>query len=265
MKKLQKYLPMILMIVFLFVGSRLFFSGAVSPSMITIAFAVFFGVMLLFRPKNSASKPVSDIEQKVRGDFAKDAFADDANLNAKFQAALKDYKGSMPKAAIGKLQKLSPLCRNDQEVYAVSMATALCHVTLNQHKEAAREYNRALVLHQSSELAISLGSSYQRIGELKKAQDSYEFALELEPENTEARSNLATTYVADGDYTAALAQAKQVLELDENHASALATTAICYGLQNDPAMCKLYTDLAVENGYSKSKIEQTVSALKKRK
>ena len=55
-----------------------------------------------------------------------------------------------------------------------------------------------------------------------------------------------------------------VLDKDEHHASALATAAICHSLLDDPVMSKYYTDLAVEHGYSRKKIEDTVSTLKKR-
>lgn len=265
MKKLVYFIPVILILVFSLIGSRLFASGSISPTMLVTIMVVLFAVILLVRPKTAAPKPVSDVENKIRGDFAKDAFSDNAQLNAKFQSAIKDYSGNMPKSALNKLTKLTSQCTSNEETYAVSVATAMCYLTLGKPKDAAREYTRALGLHPSSELAVSLGSCHQRLGQLKKARDSYEFALDLDEKNIEARSTLATTYVADGDYETALGHAMQVLEQDEKHASALATAAICHGLLNDPVMCKHYTKLAVDNGYNQKKIEDTISALKKRK
>ena len=64
-----------------------------------------------------------------------------------------------------------------------------------------------------------------------------------------------------GDYDTALEQAQMVLEKNEKHPSALATAAICCGLTGDPVMCKYYTTQAVENGYNKKKIEETIAAL----
>mgnify|MGYP003311680646 CR=1 FL=1 len=89
-------------------------------------------------------------------------------------------------------------------------------------------------------------------------------ALDLEEGNLEALSRIATTYVADHDFRTALDYANRVLDLDEHHASSLATAAICHGLLEDPVLCKYYTEQAVENGYSKTKIEDTISTLKKR-
>lgn len=265
MKKFAYFIPVILVVLFSIVGSRLFASGAVSPTTLILITAVIFGVMLLVRPKTAAPKPISDIEKKVRGEFAKDAFADKPDLAVKFQAVLKDYSSNMPKAALSKLQKLAPQCSTDEETYAVAVATAMIHTTLGKPKDAIREYVRALNLHPTSETAHALASSYQRIGELDKAIDTYQYAIDLDSGNLEALSALATAYVADGSYRKGLNQAMLVLEKNETNASALATAAICYGLLDDPVMHKRYTELAVENGYKKDKIIQTVDALKKRK
>jgi len=264
MKKFGFILPILLFLGFSFLSTRMFASGAFSPVILVVIMVVMFGVMMLVRPKTAAPKPVSDVEAHVRGEFAKDAFSDDPQLAAKFQSALKDYSGNMPKAALSKLEKLAPQCRSDAETYAVSIATAMTLCSLNKHKEAIRHYSQAIVLNPTTELAMTLGSCHQRLGELNKARDSYEFALDLDENFLDARSSIATTYVADGDYDSALEQAMLVLEKNENHASALATTAICYGLLNDPILSKRYQQLAVDNGYSEKKITETIAALKKR-
>lgn len=264
MKKITYLIPIILILAFSLISNRLMASGSINPSTMVIVMAVVMLILILIRPKSKqAPKPVSDIESKVRGDFAKDAFADDAQLNAKFQSALKDYSGNMPKSAFNKLTKLAPLCRNDQEKYAVSIATAMVQVTSGKFVEAARLYTSALILHPSSDIAMEQGSCYQRLGELGKARSAYEYAYDLDGTNIEALSAIATTHVADRNYEAALETAKEVLEKNETHASALATTAICYGLLNDPVMSKHYTDKAVANGYSQKKIKDTIDALKK--
>ena len=69
---------------------------------------------------------------------------------------------------------------------------------------------------------------FMRLSNLGKARDSYEFALVLD-----ALSRIATTYVADHDWHTALEYANQVIDKDENNASALATAAICHGLLNN--------------------------------
>ncbi|MBQ2927527.1 MAG: tetratricopeptide repeat protein [Oscillospiraceae bacterium] len=264
MKKFGFLFPVILFLLFSMAGTRLFASGSLNPTMLLGAMAIFFVVMLLLRPKNNKPKPVSDVEKLVRGDFAKDAFADDPKRSAKFQAIVRDYSNNCPKAALSKLEKFAPTCTAPEERYAVAMISAQCYISVGKFKPAIQEYTRALGLHPSSETAVSLGSCQQRMGQLTKAIDSYEFALDLDEKNLDARCKLATALVADGNYHAALDQASLALEQDPKLSSALATCAICYGMLDDAIMRKHYTRLAVENGYDEKKINDTVAALKKR-
>lgn len=261
---LPMLLPILIFLLFMRLGSGILATGAVSPSTIVIIVAVGMVLILNIKPKNKGPRTASDLEEKARGEFAKDAFADDPKLEAMFQAAIKDYNNNMPKAALSKLTKLASQCTGEKEIYAVSMATAQCQLTQGKPLPAIREYTRALGIHPSPEVAMELGSCHQRLGNLDKARDSYEFAMDLDPNNLDARSRIATTYVADHEFERALEQAKMVLDKQENHASSLATAAICSGLLNDPIMCKHYTNLAVENGYSQKKIDETISTLKKR-
>lgn len=265
MKKLLYFVPVLLVLVFTLIGNRLFASGNINPMFMIAIPVVLVGIATMSRPKNSAPKSSSDIDAQIRGDFARDAFTDDAQVSVKFRSIVKDYCGNMPKAALSKALKLAPQCRNDQEVYALAMLTGMCCISVQNYKEAIKQYNKAVVLNPTAELACTIGSCQQRLGQLDKAKDSYEFALDLEPENEEVRSKLATAHVADGEYETALEQALLILEKNETHASALATAAICYGLTGESLMYKHYTNLAAENGYKREKITQTVDALKKRK
>ena len=265
MKKFGFILPVLMVVLFSMLSTRMLSSGAVNPLTMIGAAAVMFLIMFLVRPKKAAPKPASDVEKQILGDYAADAFADDPQLGARFQAALKDYRSNMPKAALNKLQKLAPQCTGDKEVYAVALACALCMISVDKHKDAIREYVRALNIYPTSGIAMELGSCYQRLGELNKAKDTYQYALDLDSGNLEARCKLATAYVADGAYQMGLDQALLALQQEETNASALATAAICYGLMGEPLLHRHYTDKAVENGYKKEKITNTVDALKKRK
>lgn len=264
MKKLAFFVPILMFTGSLFIGSKLMSSGNMSPVMMVVLMVGILFAVSLFRPKPKQTvKPADELENEIRGDFAKNAFLDDEQLNLKFKSALKDYSGNMPKAAYSKLTKLVPLCRNDQEKYVVAIATAQVQMTLGKFMDACRQYTTALVIHPSTELAMKQGGCYQRLGELDKARSAYTYALDLEESNLEAHSAIATTYVADRNYEEALGVALKVLEKNENHASSLATTAICYGLLGESDMRDLYTDRAEANGYSRRKINDTISALKR--
>lgn len=257
-------IPILIFAVISFLGTRLFASGGMHPAVLVAIAAVAMLLMAAIRPKAGSGKAAPDAALTILGDFAKDAFDHDEKLASKFQSAVADYVGSMPKAAINKLEKLQPLCKTDADTYAVSVAMGLAKTTVGDFEAAIKLYNKAVVINPTTELAAAIGAAQQRIGELTQAMDSYAFALELDPDNVDARSSLATAYVADGDFEMAIEHAKLVLDRDENHASALATTAICYGVLNDPLLYKSYTEKAVANGYKEDKITSTVPALKKK-
>ena len=131
MKKFAFFVPVLIFVLMTTLGTRLFASGA-SPISMVLLMLVPLVLLFILQPKKGAAKPASDLEQKVRGEFAKDAFAEEPKLGALFQAALKDYNSNMPKAALNKLTKLAAQCTGDPEIYAVAMATAQCHMILGK-------------------------------------------------------------------------------------------------------------------------------------
>jgi tetratricopeptide (TPR) repeat protein len=260
---MKRLLPTVLMIAVMLVFYKMASAGSISPKMMFLLPIALLGILMLTRPKSKGDDFNSDAISKILGDYAKDAFSDDSKLSKDFQAVVTNLQGNMPKAALAKLEKLAPNCRNDAERYAVAVLTGMVCAKLNEYKMAIVEYNRAIILNPTSDVAMKIGTCHQRLGQLKKARDSYEFAIELDPSNIPAMSALATAWVADGQYNDALDYAEEVLKLDETNASALATCAICHGLLNHPHRSAEYTEKAVAAGYSEKKIEDTIKALKK--
>lgn len=259
---MKKMIPLILLVVFFFFGFRLYSTGAVSPVVLVGVSAAVLFLSLFLRPKNAGVQADPKFITDAMGDYGKDAFTDDSQISKDYQSAVNDFLTGKPKAAMAKLEKLAPQCTGDAQRYAVAIVKALIYSKENRHDRAIVEYNRAVVINPSSHLTIAIGACHQRLGELDKAIDSYEFALELDPRNIQARSALATACVANGDYDFALDNAELALELDANHASSLATCAICHGLLGQPTLREEYTAKAEAQGYSRKKIDETIKALK---
>ncbi len=265
MKKNGVFLVPILVIgVFMLISNRLMSSGAMSPSTMVIIGAVAFVLMLLIRPQKPTSQTSPDTALSLLGDYSKDAFSYDESLSAKFQSAVSDFLNSMPKSAAKKLEALQPLCKTDADTYAVSVAMGMIKCQNDDYAEAIKLFNKAVVLHPTVQLAESIASAQQRIGELDEAIDSYEFALDLDPEAIDIRAKLATACVGNGDFESAIDHAQLVLDKKEDHASALATIAICHGVLDHADLYNGYTAKASEAGYSEQKITTTVTALKKK-
>lgn len=263
MKKLGFLVPILFVLMFTLITPRIL-NSQLNPGTMAMLAAGLFVLMMVFKPKKASTKTAQAVAEDLLDDFCSNAFADDEALDKKFQSLLHDIGANMPKSAVNKAGKLEVLCETDAQKYAVAVVCAQAWRNQQKYKEAVREYNKAIVLHPTAGLAANIGDCQQRLGNLSKAKDSYEFACELEPKNPKYLSSLATVHVADGDYETALDIAMDALELDETLSQALATAAICYGLLNDPVMHKQYTQLAVSNGYSEKKIQETVKALKER-
>jgi len=264
MKKAGFFLvPVVFILMFTVVVPRVF-SGGVSKSSIILICVAMLAALFLFRPKRPATKSAETIAKDILDDYCADAFSQEEALKSRFYAALNDIGGNCPKAAVAKLKKLELLCAGSREKYAVAVASALAYRNQQDLKSAIREYNKAVVLNPTAGLAYTIGECNQRLGYLEKARDSYEFACELDPENPQYYSVIGTTYVGSGDYDTAMDYAMDALERDGNYSQALATLSICYGMKDDSVMQRHYQRLAAENGYSESKIEDTIKALKKR-
>lgn len=264
MKKIGFMIVPILVILFGGILLPKMLSGGVSMSTLIPVYIGVICFLFLLRPKKGQGKSVQQIKSEVFDDYCQDVFAEHPELEKKFDAALGDAGKNLPKSALNKLQALESQCVTDQQKYAVAMASAQVSRSAQDWKQAIRAYNKAIILNPTDTLAYNIGECHQRMGNLDKAKDSYEFAMELNPESARYPSSLATACVADGDYNTAMDYARDALSIDENYAQALATMAICYGLKDDAPMYRHYTVKAAEAGYKQEKIEATVKALRKR-
>lgn len=264
MKKLGLFvLPLLLIFSFTVLMPKVLSSGMSPMTMLLISFGLIM-LMMLFRPKHSDSKTAGTVAAEIMDDYCADAFAGDDTHKDKFYSALGDIGGNMPKSAVGKLEKLSQECTGKKEQYAIAMATAAAYRRQNNLRNAIREYNKALVINPTGNLAYTIGDAYQRNGDLDKARDSYDFAMELEPENPKYPSALGTALVGDGRFSEAIGYAEDALELDPAFSQALATMAICNGILGDTDNYDHYLKLAMDNGYKEDKITETIKILKKR-
>ena len=265
MKKIGTLMvPAAVLLVVFVLFKQIFGSGPINPMVLGVIIVVSLLGAMFITPKNNRAKGNADSTFSLLGDFGKEAFSYDESLGNQFQSAITDFLNSMPKAATKKLEKLQTQCKTDADTYGVSVTLGMIKNYEGDYSAAIKLFNRALVLHPTPELADVIASAHQRIGELEEAIDSYEFALDLDPEKIDIRAKLATAHVGNASFHAAIDQAQQVLDRKEDHASALATIAICHGVLDNTSLYEGYTAKAVEAGYSEQKITTTVTALKKK-
>lgn len=241
-------------------------SGEASPLTVFLFFATLVvGLLLLFLPKRDTTIPMEQVTGEILDDFCKGAFSDNPERHGEFVSALTEISRGNCKTAIQKLEQLSEKCSQNPEKYAVAKASALAYRKLHDEKSMIREYNKALVLNPTDALAYEIGYCHQRQGDLEKARDAYEFAAELAPTNPQYPSSLGTVCVGEHDFETAMDFAADALELNPVFPQALATMAICHGMKEDSDMYEYYLKLAMNHGYRRDKIENTLKKLRQQK
>jgi len=213
--------------------------------------------------KTGRRKPANRkaVYQKAYGKFIQNAFKDEPKLEKKLLAAIDDYNQNKPGAAMAKLQKLRKECQRTDDIYAVTVFTALCCEDLGSWEDALTHYQAAVNIRNNTTLHSNLGFCLQKLGRFEEAEDAYHRAIQVDPGNSIARNNLAGLRFRQGDYEGALDYAEEALEIDSKLPQALSLAAICCSLQGYEEEYAAYYRRAVAAGYDGNKIKNTIKNL----
>jgi len=196
--------------------------------------------------------------QKAYGEFIQNAFADQPKLEKKLYAAIYDYNQNKPSAAIAKLQKLRKECQRTNDLYAVTVFTALCHDDMHAYEEAVAQYDAATKMRSNTTLYSNMGICLQALGRFEEARKAFENALQVNPKNEYALNNLAGLCFRQGDYEGALDYAEEALEVNAKLPQALSIAAVCCALQGYEEEYTAYYRRAVAAGYDGNKIKRLI-------
>ena len=214
--------------------------------------------------KKPKQPPVSNkkaLYQKAYPEFIQEPFADEPKLEKKFYDAIHDYNRNKPSDAVAKLEKLRKECRNTAELRAVTVFTALALDDLGRYPESLQLYDAARKIRDSSTLASNMGLNCQRLGDMERAAEYYEEAIQLDSRNAYAYNNLSALFFRQGEYENALDAAKDALECNATMPQALSTAAICAKLLGDEEAYTGYYRRAVAAGYDGDKIKRVIKQL----
>ena len=211
------------------------------------------------RPRPVANKKA--LYESAYSEFIQDAFSEDPRLEKKFYEAVHDYNRDQPGKAIAKLEKLRRECQRSSDLRAVTVFTALSLDDMQCYEEALKQYDAARRIRDCSTLASNMGLCCYRLGDYSRAQDYYEQAIRLDPDNAIVYNNYASLYFAVGDYETALEASLDALARNEKLPQALSTAAICCKLTGDEEGYKGYYRRAVSAGYDGDKIKQAIRKL----
>ena len=201
------------------------------------------------------------IYQKAYGKFIQNAFKDEPKLEKKLLDAIDDYNQNKSGAAISKLQKLRKECQRTDDIYAVTVFTALCCEDMGSWEDALTQYRAAVNMRNDTTLHSNLAFCLQNLGRFEEAEESYHRAIQVDPGNSIAMNNLAGLRFRQNDYEGALDYAEAALEIDAKLPQALSLAAICCALQGYEEEYTAYYRRAVAAGYDGNKIKNTIKNL----
>ncbi|MBR6595342.1 MAG: tetratricopeptide repeat protein [Oscillospiraceae bacterium] len=265
MKSLRYILPgLVILAVVGLLGYEAFVAKDLQPSSIARGGLIIAGAVLVMVKKPQKRTPVSKKTAYQTGysQFIQEPFADDPKLEKRFYNAIHNYSTGSPSKALQALNKLRSECRNTQEIYSVTVFTALSLYDMGRWQDALSLYDDARKIKDCSTLASNMGICCSRMGDFDRAIEFYQEAIRLDSKNAVVYNNLSALYFARGEYENSLAYAKDALECQENMPQALSTAAICCKLLGDEEGYDSYYRRAVAAGYDGATIKKAIKRLK---
>ena len=86
---------------------------------------------------------------------------------------------------------------------------------LGDHEGAVESYEKALEIEPNSPVILTnLGSIYHKLGDFSRAKEAFEHALRLDPDRADTTRNLGVTMTCMGDYEGAIEQFRKAAQLE---------------------------------------------------
>lgn len=201
--------------------------------------------------------------REAYAEFMGDSFADDKKLENKLFIALENLGGGRNKTAVKQLDKLVPLCRNDQERFTVNVFMGMAYSRCNEPSKAADSYNTALLYKESTTAWSNLGLCLTKLGDNEGAENAYLDAIYLDENNAYALNNLAQLYIHKKDYETALDYANRAFQKNDRIFQSINALAICHAMLGDEEKHEMYFNLAVRCGANGTALKEYIEELKK--
>lgn len=200
--------------------------------------------------------------REAYAEFIGDSFADEMKLERKLFVALENLGSGRSKTAVKQLDKLLPLCRNDQERFTVNVFMGMAYSRSNDPSKAADSYNTALLYKESTTAWSNLGLCLTKLGDNEGAENAYLDAIYLDENNAYALNNLAQLYIHKKDYEKALDYANRAFQANSQVFQAVNALAICHAMLGNDEKYQMFYELAVKCGSNGAALKSHIETLK---
>lgn len=228
------------------------------------------GVMMLlialgiFRSSRSADRKALQKKQQYRETYSAyigSVFPEDPKSEQLFFQAVDAYALQNYAGAWKRLKKLAPLCKTNEETYAVTVFSGFCLHNLEKYEPALEQYRQALQFGNDSTIASNMGVCYEKLGLNEFSMRYYRMAIIMDPDNPLPHNNLAQQYVRSGDYAQGMVYASHALAVKPDMLPALTAMAICSHKLGRTEDYEHYREKAIAHGANGDKLTAYIQSL----
>lgn len=150
-------------------------------------------------------------------------------------------------AKIDKIEELQNLLKEDSQNFQARRQLALLLTDCGFNDEALKNlFYLSKMIPNDSEIFYNLGIVYEKLKNLKKAKESYEKAIEIEPDAIDAIYNLGLVCTDLKEFNTAINCFQKVISTDESDSNSYFNLGLVYFKMNDFDNAKLYFEKTIE-------------------
>ncbi len=169
-----------------------------------------------------------------------------------FSKGIESYNSGDYEAAIESFQKACDAGPSDDYTMSdIYSCLGNSYLASGNMDKALENYNSALQEDpENVRNYTNLAIAYRQNGDNESAKELYEEALKIDPEYPELNSSLGSLYLLEGDYEKSIEYFEKAIKLDPELSVAYGNAALAYAKTGDFENADKYLNLSIEKGYS---------------
>ncbi len=220
------------------------------------------GFIRLFSPQRGGLRSLAFYEKQY-ADQLKDAFSDAPMNKKKLLCAIKLYNENNFTKSVKYLTELKPLCRTNDDIYAVNLFLALVLTDTGFKEEAVKIYRELINLNLATTTVYgNLGSLYSALGNYDDAIASLHLSMQNDENNPAPYQNLAKLYFDTYDFESAKRYAHAALKINHKFRQSATLLAIVYSMEGDTSNAEKYSHIAVSSGENPTDLKNAIDYFK---
>ncbi len=229
---------------------------------LAVVFICLAGLVKLFVSGNSKRRGL-DFYEKEYSVHLKSAFSESPFWRKKLLCAIRLYNENKFAKAIKYLNELKPLCKKQDDFYAVGLFLGLTFTDMGLELAAVDVYNALIKMGiNSSTIYGNLGSLHSSLGNYDDAIANMRLSIQNDEKNPAPYNNLAKLYFDTFDFENAKKYAMIALDVNHKFRQSATLLAIIFSLENDSVNAQKYSHIALSSGEDPDRLKKAIEHYK---